>query len=156
MEVRNSEDIEAYLASSGQWLRRYGLQKLADHALVEDVMQELAVWALTRVSRGRTFNSHYLGLRFRSLLRDARREWTRSCPPVGDESASPSIERRLDARRALARLAALPDGDIMVDRADLGVHEAAARHGLSVGALNVRVHRFRKRHAASLASDIAA
>lgn len=126
------------------WLLSFAVRQLSDRAVVEDVIQELAVWALSQVDRGRVFNDSYLFLRFRSLLRDARRDWLRSSPAVDPPTAS-VLDRRLDAGRALDRIANLPDGELMIERFELGASETALRNGLSVGALHVRTHRFRQR-----------
>lgn len=154
MEVRLPEDIEVYLARNGGWLVKRGLSRLPDRALVEDAIQELVAYALDGIGRGRTFNSHYLGLRYQSLLRDARREWLRSLPASVIE-APDSLERQLDARRALARFARQPGAELVVDAIELGVAEAAARHGLSVGAVHVRMHRLRERFSALMSRTAA-
>lgn len=106
-------------------------------------MQELAAWTLAQVDQGRVFNDSYLFPRFRSLLRDACRASARIYPEV-EQAVEMTLDRRLDAQRVIARIMQLPHGELVVDAIELGMHEAARRHGLKVGAVYTRVHRLRQ------------
>lgn len=145
MYVRDAEGVVDYLNNNRGWLLRYGLRRLPEPALVEDAMQELARWALVGVSHGREFNLHYLGMMYRSFLRNARLEWMRSTK-CWDASPRPGPQI-LEQAAELAEVTRLPDAELVIDALVLGTAQAAARHGLTTGAVHVRIHRFRARYA---------
>lgn len=154
MYVRDAADVVTYLKSNRGWLLSYGLRRLPEPALVEDAMQELARWALVGVSHGREFNLSYLGMMYRSFLRNARLEWMRSTT-TWDASPRPCPEL-LEQAAELAEVIRLPDAELVIDALVLGAAEAAARHGLTPGAVHVRIHRFRARYADEYGQLVAA
>jgi len=150
MQQGDADACQELLDSIGPSLRAFLRRRIADPHEVEDVYQEvfMAIFEARRTYEpGRPFEPWLFAIARNITVDFTRRRWARSHweelvaePPeqLADTSSTPAPELN-------AVLAGLPpdqrDAFSMLKLDGLSVEEAAARAGVSVGALKVRAHR---------------